>query len=187
MGGITAGELIDAYKAGVIAAAQALASQRIGAGLPGVVDDTLRLAVPHEGTCPDCRGTGSITPEPTKKVPNPGPEPCEACAGTGRLTYPGDLDHKKLSLEMGKLLVKGPGLTVAVTQNTGVFLGAGGALEKLQAATDRLLYGEGAGGPPPVTVEVQDAVLSEKAEGALGLDPDAPCLEGDWREDRPQP
>lgn len=178
-GGITAGELIEAYRAGELHRAQALAIAKVGQHLPAVAEDTMRLALPHCVTCGTCRGTGSWTPEPTKKQPNPAPEPCELCTGTGQLTLGGDLDHKKLALEMGKLLPKGGGgLSIAVNQQLGISFGsAGGALEKLQAATDQILYGEA----PPVSLSSPATLDAEVLESSPEIAAEEAILEGDWR------
>lgn len=169
IGGITVGELLDAYKSGELNRAQAIGTSIIGAGLPDVVADTFRLAKPYADTCSYCQGVGQTTAEPTKDVPNPEPQTCHACQGQGQLTYPGDLEHKKLALDLGKVLSKGgPQVAVQVNQSVGVHLGvAGGALEAMQAVTDRLLYSD------------------EVVEGAVVEEPAAPvaeaALDEDWR------
>lgn len=173
-GGITAGELIDAYKAGEINRAQAVATSKVGAKLAEVAEDTMRLSLTHAVVCGVCRGVGQLTPEPSKQQPNPSPVPCEQCGGSGQDVVGGDLEHKKLALEMGKLLQKGGGVNLQVHQQVGVQVGsAGGALERLQAATDQILYGDHS--PSPLDAEVVD---SEPM-----TDPDAPVEEGDWREE----
>lgn len=177
-GGITAGELMTAYKDGVIQLAQVKASTVISQGLPGVVADTMKLAAPYEGVCYSCRGTGTYVPEPDDDEPNPSPGPCPTCQASGRLIYAGDLEHKKLALEIGRLTSKGAGVNVQVHQQANTFVGgaAGGALELLQAATDRLLYGGGAasGGP----AEPDGAV-----EGELATPPEASPTAPDCQED----
>lgn len=162
-GGITAGEVLDAYKAGELNRGQAGAAKFIGEGLPGVVADTFKRAAPYVAVCYQCQGTTQITPEPSEADPNPEPVDCPLCAGKGELLYQGDLEHKKLALEIGKLLSKGGGVQVAVNQQVGVGGAAvGGSLEALQRATDDLLYG-GKG-------EVLDAQIlqAEEAEEAGG-------------------
>lgn len=144
-GGITPGELLAAYKAGEINRAQALSAYEVGKALPEVVRDTMRLAATYEDDCLACQGLGQVTPEPTSEQPNPEPVDCPQCQGGGRLRYDGDLEHKKLALGLGKLLEKGGGINLQVNQQQNSFHGgvAGGALEAMQAATDRVLYGDG--------------------------------------------
>lgn len=148
-GGITAGELLEAYRSGEIARAQVLATQQIGAALPGVVADTMKRAAPYQITCPACQGTAQvIPPRPSRHRGewNPAPVPCPDCLATGEVTIQGDLEHKKLALEIGHLTAKsGGGVSVAVHNQVGVLVGvAGGALERLQTATDQILYGQDA-------------------------------------------
>ena len=171
-GGITPGELIEAYKAGEINRAQALAVHQVGQRLEAVAADTMRMALPREQVCVICEGLGTLLAEPTKKIPNPEPEACKACAGTGHADVEGDIEHKKLALEMGKLLQKGGGVNVQVNQQVGILgASAGGSLERMQAATDAILYGEEV--VPPVAA-VDAEVLEEE---------DAPVIEGDWHDE----
>jgi hypothetical protein len=173
-GGITPGELIEAYKSGEINRAQALALQKVGAQLEQVAADTMRLSLPHDVTCTACWGTGSVTPEPTKTVPSPQPGPCDDCGGTGVITLQGDLEHKKLALDMGKLIAKSGGVNLNVNQNVANFgAAAGGSLERLQAATDAILFG--AGVAPPEAAEVVEGDTVPAGESAV--------VEGDWREE----
>lgn len=176
-GGITPGELIAAYRAGELNRAQALATQKIGAHLAEVAEDTMLRALPSEGVCERCDGTGTFVPEPSKKVPNPEPEPCRRCQGTGRIVYLGDLEHKKLALDMGRLVQKGGGVSLNVQQQVGVFTGAaaGGSLERMQAATDAILYGDGAAEPPEAQALLEAEVIEAPETDAV--------IEGDWRED----
>jgi hypothetical protein len=114
---------------------------------------------------------GQVTHDPTEAVPNPGPEPCETCRGSGRLYYDGDLEHKKLALELGKMTAKGGGVNLQVNQQTNSFnFGAsGGALEKLQEATDRILYG-GEASPLAQTVLEAEVVDPPPTESQLDTD-----------------
>lgn len=177
-GGITAGELIEGYKAGMLARAHALSSKLIAEQLPDVVADTLRLSKPHEGTCHVCQGITTITPEPSKAVPNPEPVLCPVCGATGILIYPGDLDHKKLALELGKLTSKGGGVSVQVDARSAHLHSsgeaAGGSLEQLQLATDRILYGGGA---------TALAILGDRGELAIPSAVDGELVDGDTPEE----
>lgn len=164
--GLTPGEVVEAYKAGEINRAQALATQKVGARLADVAEDTMRLSLPHEITCLECEGTGTVRGEKGTVGA------CQTCHGLGVHKAEGDLDHKKLALEMGKMLQKGGGIALNLTQNTGVFTGgsAGGALELLQTATDRILYGGG-----------EDAVMEGEVAEADPPDPDLATLDTDWQ------
>jgi len=163
MGGITAGELLEAYKSGELNRAQAVGMSVTGARLPDVIADTFKRALPSEAACSECGGVGQTTAEPSKRVPNPEPQECRACHGSGRLLYEGDLEHKKLALDMGKVLQKGgPTVALQVNQHIGVNVGvAGGALERLQAATDRVLYSDEASAAPAIEAEVIEPALTD--------------------------
>lgn len=168
MGGITAGELIEGYKSGVLHKAQALSTKAIGEHLPAVVEETMRLAMQHEDDCTACQGLGCLTPEPSEADPNPGPIDCPVCGGCGRLRYDGDLEHKKLALSLGKMLDKGAGVNVQVNQQQNNYGGgvAGGTLERMQEAADRILYGgEGAIVLDAEAIEVPEAGQAPEAEG----------------------
>lgn len=177
MGGITPGELLTLYKAGAVHCAQALSTKLVAQELPGVVADTLRKAVPHEGICPTCEGLTTVVASPTKRVSNPEPQTCPSCKGKGVVPVDGEIEHKKLALELGQLTSKGAGVNLTVNQQNNSFGGVGGALEHLQAASDRILYGEGI-----VEAEVLDAVTVE--EQAVAPAPFDTQIDGDWREDR---
>jgi hypothetical protein len=190
MAGVTAGELLEAYIAGDRLRAEALSVSKISAKLPEVAADTMRRAIPHTITCSTCRGTGTVTPVPTKQVPDPQPETCESCGGTRLLDVEGDLEHKKLALDMGRLLPKSAGMTVAIQNNNSMHGGtAGGSLEALQAATDAILYGDGVVAPepwdPPAETEILDADVLESASELDAAAEEACGIEEDWRGDQP--
>lgn len=165
-GGVTPGELLAAWKSGEILRGHVLATRKTVEALPAIVDDILQKAAPYEAPCSGCQGLGTVTPEPTRKRPNPEPEPCPACTGSGRLLYPADLDRAKIALDLAQLTPKGGGLTVAVDArqahlHAGGGGAAGGSLEHLLAASDRILYGDPGALPvaevAPVDAEVVDA------------------------------
>lgn len=196
IGGVSPGELLEHYRSGVLARGQVLAIKAAAEQLPAVAADTVRMALPEDLTCPACAGTGQITPEPTKKVPNPEPEDCRTCRGTGTWHREGDLDHKKLVLEVAGLAgVRGPGVAVSVNQtnNLAVFGAAGGALERMQAATDQILYGDGQPTAPldvvdADVVEVGHVDVADEAGDAAAEDPPAAAASArldpdDWRGD----
>jgi hypothetical protein len=142
-------DLLRAYRNNRLARAQILAVDRIAARLPAVVEDVMRRAMPHEGQCSICRGTGKVLPEPTKRRPDPTPVKCGVCNGKGTRMILPDLERQKLALEIGELLrVPKNGPTVLQQFN---FPGGGsgpvpgsslvpGALEQMQQAVARVLY-----------------------------------------------
>lgn len=156
--GITGGELLSAVRAGMVAAGGLFATKQVMDGLPAVVADVMLTAAPHEGTCGSCQGLGQVTPEPTKKVPNPEPKSCPVCTGTGRLLYPADTEKVKIALDLAQLTSKSGGVNVLVDQRQAHLHGesAGGTLEQLMAASDRLLYGEDLPLSRPDMADMQD-------------------------------
>lgn len=182
-GGITAGELIDAYKAGQLNRAQAISLKDMDTALPKVVTDTIRMALPHQVTCPICDGAKKIPGTRTRREPNPPDEPCVACNQTGQQQLDGDLEHKKLVLELTQMTAKGGGVNVNVSQQTALVFGgaAGGALERLQLATDQILYGDGAN-QPPLPEPTQAAYTEEAIDAEVVVAPAAEAsLEVDWQ------
>lgn len=142
---ILPGDLLKHLETAALLKGRVLSAQLIGRGLPAVVQDVMQRAAPFEGTCHTCQGCGKITAEPTPTVPNPIPDPCYACGGTGLLIYPPDIEHQKLALDMGRMLQKGGGLSIV--QNNANLPGGGsgggmggGSLERLHLMTDQILY-----------------------------------------------
>lgn len=139
------------------------ASQIIGSGIVKVAEDVMRRAAPYEAPCEACQGTGSLTADPTPTTPNPSPAPCETCRGTGRLLYSPDLERQKLAVDLAQLLPKGGGIQIAQINGAAPSLSGGqGMVERLQAFTDRVLYGEPAAPQaqaedPPVEGEILPA------------------------------
>lgn len=179
VGGITPGELLTAYKAGMLAGAQVLATRAIGERLPAVVSDVMRRAADYEDDCPMCQGLSQVVPEPSEAEPNPEPVDCPMCQHTGRLRYDGSLEHAKLALSMGRMIDKGGGVNVQVNSQQNNYGGAaaGGSLERLQAATDRILYGSGADASTAIVdaeaSEVPDAPEEDATDGSPTPPPDA--------------
>lgn len=166
-GNILPGDLLKQLSGAALLRGKVKASQHIGDGIAAVAEDVMRRAAPYEATCSTCQGVGQVTPEPTQPVPNPVPGPCETCRGTGRLIYAPDLERQKLAIEMAQLLPKGGGLQILNANVQGGMSAAGGGLgpiEKLQALTDRLLYGSG---QPPA------------GEGSGAEDAEDPPVEGE--------
>ncbi len=127
------------------------AAQQVAKGIAAVAEDVIRRGAPYEEACTTCRGTGSITPDPSAAQPNPSPGPCSTCQGGGRLRYEPELERQKLALELAQLLPKGGGVNIAVQQNNQGSSGGGqGTLEKITHLTDQLLYGDDMGTTPDV-------------------------------------
>jgi len=170
-GNILPGELLKHLASAALLRGKVKANQQIGDGIAAVAADVMRRAAPYEAPCNGgCQGTGSITADPTPQVPNPAPEPCEVCRGSGRLVYTPDLERQKLAIEMAQLLPKSGGLQIlqANVHASGGGAGAGvGAVERLQALTDRILYGSGGrpeveGGPEE---EIEGEIVPPAPEG----------------------
>ena len=134
--GITAADLFAAFRTAKLAEAQIKATTRIAERIGPIVDDLLTRAAPYEGTCEECGGKGTITLRPTKKDPDPQPQTCDLCRGSGRQIILPDLERQKVALELADLLKKGGG--ISITQQTmaiGEMAGTkGGDLERLQQA-----------------------------------------------------
>lgn len=156
-GNILPGELLKHLGAAALLRGQTLAMQAVGSGLAAVARDVMKHAAPYEEPCEACEGTGSLTPDPTAAEPNPSPGPCPQCKGAGALRYEASPEQQKLALEMGRMLPKAGGINILNQLSGGATGGSGGSngagsLEKLQAMTDRLLYGDDA----PIEAEVVD-------------------------------
>lgn len=166
LGNILPGALLKHLADAAMLRGKVKAAQKVGDGIAAVAEDVMRRAAPYEDTCNGgCAGIGTITPEPTKDEPNPSPEPCETCQGTGRLLYRPDLERQKLAIEMAQLLPKSGGINVAVQQNNhpgggGVGATGFGLLERLQEVTDRILYGPTH--PSEHSADATDAEIVEK-------------------------
>lgn len=175
-GGVTPGELLSAWKSGELLRGHVLATKQIVAGLPKVVEDVLKRAAPYIDTCSACQGVGQVTPEPTKKKPNPEPETCPACNGGGQLEYPADFDRATLVLELAQLTSKGNGVQINLDQrqahlHTGGGASAGGTLEAMMSASDRILYGDqddnplAPSQPPPDVLDAEVVPPADSPDG----------------------
>lgn len=156
-GNLLPGDLLTQLSRAALLKGKVLAGQQIAKYIGPVTEDILRRAAPYDAPCNGgCGGTGSITLDPTPVNPNPSPQPCMTCRGTGTLRYQPDLERQKLAVELAQLLPKGGGIQIAQI-NGAAPTGSGGqgVLEKLQAVTDQLLYGPA--DAPPIEVEVTPA------------------------------
>lgn len=159
LAGITAADVFRALgKASLAQAKLEAIVTEVAPALRGVVRDVMTRAQPYEIACTTCGGLTTITPEPTEKVPNPAPQVCLVCRGTGKLLCLPDLDRQKLALELGQLVTKGGGgLAIQVNQNVGEQAGStqSGALEQLQQAMGEILFNQPAA-PTAVDAEIVD-------------------------------
>ena len=144
LGGLTIADLFAAYRKALLVRAHLQATKTVVDQLPAVVADIMERSRPYEVTCESCRGLGTVTPEPTKAVPNPTPGPCVPCRGAGRLLQQPDLDRQKVALELGQLIQQRGGINIQQNSLTlpaaGGGSGAPGPLEQLQQAVHEVLY-----------------------------------------------
>ncbi len=160
--GLTIADLFTAYRKALLVKAHLEATRIVSDRLVKVVEDVMARAQVHELTCESCGGVGQVTPEPSKKNPNPGPEACRTCRGKGRITVYPDLDRQKVALELGQLLQRSGGISIA-QNNLHMPIGGGpvnapGALEQLQQAVHGVLY-------PRRTVEEPSAAATTVLDG----------------------
>jgi len=141
-------DLLRAYRNGMLAKAQIMAAQAIAAKLPDIVRDVMLRAAPFDEACHGCRGTGTLTVRPTKKVPTPDPAEidCTICRGQKTIRKVPDLDRQRLALELGELIKTprgGPTLLQQFNLNPGSAAGNAdpGSLERMQQAVSDILYG----------------------------------------------
>lgn len=158
IGNILPGDLLQHLVSATQLKGKVRAAQVIAQGIAAVTQDVMRRGAPYEDTCNGaCRGTGTVTPEPTVAEPNPQPAPCETCLGTGKLTYQPSIEHQRLAIDIAQLLPKNGGVQIYNQQNNlNPGAGAGGAIERLQELTDRILYGTGT----PLEGELSDPAES---------------------------
>jgi hypothetical protein len=182
LAGLTVADLFRAYQKALVVRAHLQATRIVTSQLTAVVDDIMRRAQPHEDTCEACDGTGSFTPEPTKKVPNPEPKPCFTCRGKGIVSRKPDLDRQKVALELGQLIQRQGGINIAQNNLT---LPAGtssptapGALEQLQQAVHETLYPRArplpAATAPPSESPIEAEVLSDEGDPCPERSPEPP-------------
>jgi hypothetical protein len=180
-GRITVGELLEAYKRGVMAQAQVAAIHKVAVALPAVVDDVMTRAQVHQVTCTVCDGTGAITPEPTPKTPNPSPEPCKSCHGHGtHICYP-DLDRQKVAIDLAGMGPKSaPMVDLSDRRTVNIVDPSQGGLAALIGAVDQVLHRKApsvvAVSEAPVSSESLDAEVIPADTGAdpISSPPDGP-------------
>jgi hypothetical protein len=179
LAGITVAELMVAFRSATLIKAQIAATAQIAARIGPIVDDVLTRAAPHDAICETCGGRGQITPDPTRVVPNPSPQPCRPCQGRGHRRVVPDLERQKLALDLAELLKKSGGLTITQQQMTVLPASRGGVgdLERLQAALGDVFTGPI--DPTELAVLEAEVVSAAPAPGAPtpAPSPDAPAPE----------
>jgi hypothetical protein len=143
VGNTLPGDLLKQLASAALLRGKVRASQTIGEGIAAVTTDVMRRAAPYEAACHTCLGVGKLTDDPTPAIPNPLPQPCTTCNGTGTLLYQPDLERQKLAVDLAQLLPKSGGINIAqINQAAGgqAWGSGGGSLELVQQLTDKLLY-----------------------------------------------
>jgi hypothetical protein len=142
-GGVTLGELLEAFKQGTYAKMAVLSVYRLAQAAPAAVEDLATRSAPYDETCRACNGTGSLAPADAGAGARPAP--CETCNALGTIRQLPELERQKLFFEMTKLVSKGGG---GITTNVGVNVAPAAPLipsqsyDRLITAVDRILYGK---------------------------------------------
>lgn len=159
-GGITPGELWQYFQKAELTRATVLAIREVAKRLPEVVKDVMDRSIPWTETCPKCLGATTV---PVEGKPDSPPVTCPECRGEGVITLVPDLERQKVALELGALLKKGGGMTIT-QQNLQLTPGRAetGALERMQEATDKILYGEPASTRPSGLPVIEAEPLPEE-------------------------
>lgn len=148
-GRVTVGELLEAFKRGRLARAQAEAIHAVAAEIPAIAADLTRRAVTHYVVCLTCQGTGVI-PGPSDDQP---PVPCGACRGLGQQLAEPDLAVQKEVLGLvglGSAASRGPAVVIDQRDQRAITLHdhSPTAHGRLLQVVDRLLYGRAAAADP---------------------------------------
>ena len=135
-GGVTVGELIEAYKRGAMARGTVEAIQAIATQIGPVVADIMHRAQVHEEPCQACGGSGSVRKQDADV-------PCAPCFGTGVRRYLPSVDRQKLAADLGRMLPKKAPL-VDQSDRRSVAVGMGdpssAGFTKILAAVDQTLH-----------------------------------------------
>ncbi len=141
-GKISLGEVLEAFKRGVMAPVLAQVMQRVASATPAVIEDVLTRSVPYEDTCPNCGGKGSLSQVVGAAIAE---VPCGPCAGTGKVLIQPDFARQKYVLSDLAQLGPQRGPSVVIDQrDQSKHLSmdvSQQAHAKLLAAADRVLYG----------------------------------------------
>ena len=135
--GIGVGELLEAYKRGVMAEAQVAAMATVASTLQPVVADVMHRSAPHDISCTACNGTGQAT-DPSK--PDAAPTLCPTCKGTGAIRTLPDLERQKVALDLGGLGPKKAPKVVVDNRKLTVRDASPGGLSRLIQMADQVLH-----------------------------------------------
>jgi hypothetical protein len=101
---LTTAQALELFRSSSFVRAQVMAMGKLAEALPEVAQDLAEKSIDQEIQCPLCRG------EASEFV-------CQTCMGHGTIVRQGDIDHKKLLLEVAGIVKKGGGVNVQVNQN----------------------------------------------------------------------
>jgi hypothetical protein len=128
--GLLPTQVMSLYREASFAKAHAISMGQLAERIPAVVKDLADKALDEVIQCPECLGDGAASDI----------EACEKCHGRGTIMRQGDLDHKKVALELSGLLKKGPGVNVQVQQNNITAQSPGGFFSRFVKSTDADAY-----------------------------------------------
>lgn len=128
--GLLPSSVIQLFREASFAKAHAISMTQLAERIPAITKDLTDKALDEVITCPECLGDGKASDV----------EPCEKCHGRGEIMRQGDLDHKKVALELGGLLKKGSGVNVNVQQNNIAATSPGSFFSKFVRQSDKDAY-----------------------------------------------
>lgn len=128
--GLVPSQILALFREASFAKAHAISLAQLTESVPAIVGDLTAKALDAVISCPECLGTGNGI----------GTEECDKCKGRGEVMRIGDLDHKKIALEIGGLLKKGGGVNVQVQQNNVTATAPGGFFSRFVKSSDADAY-----------------------------------------------
>lgn len=153
MAGADIAQVMTSYAKGALFLGQVESAIEAQRNMPRVVKDLVGHAIDRDDVCQLCYGTGTVA---ARKGLLEETQVCPMCRGD-RVTMTSS-KHKEFAvqklLEITKMIERAP--LVNVQQNVGVKVEAGaGALSKVAALADEILYGKKALPPePPIEAEI---------------------------------
>ena len=136
--GLNPVDLLDLHRKASFAVAQTVATNIAAEAIPAITADLASKSADRYIECSTCRGKTTVKTGPqTARVDIE----CPACAGTGQVFVPSDLDRQKTLLDMLGLGHKAGGGLSITQNNTQVAGSAVGALfSTFVKATDKAAY-----------------------------------------------